>query len=169
MPIPFTIRFIKHESKKENDDVLHITKTADGFLWEFQDVNVRVPHVVTYKCWSTVTSRLYTLMKAVAADQDPVKNIQVDTPAFPCILFSHNSLTPQVIDTIVDCFTGASHNWPERDEMPPLVRQTTTDDLPCRQTPSATEGDDGYTTPHRPTESENTVPRRSKRRHTFYE
>jgi hypothetical protein len=149
MSIPFVIHFIKHESKKENDDILTITKTADGFLWEFQDANVRLPHVVTYKCWSVVTSRLYTLMKAVAADHDPVKNVQVDTPAFPCILFSHNSLTPKVIETIADCFAGAATNWPERDQMPPLVPHT----------PSVTE-DEGYT----PYRAGNTRPR-----HTFYE
>jgi hypothetical protein len=154
--VAFTIRFIKSvnstvDDKKENDDVIRITKDGENFIWNFKDAHISSSMVVTYTCWSKVVSALYTLLKSAAIDTEPAACIQVFAPGFPSFLLTPNSLSTKAIETVVDCFTAMSHNWPEYECVSDDDSIVLDDDTSI------------YETPVRPTSRPMALPRRSLR------
>jgi hypothetical protein len=130
MSIPFRIRFLNNSNDKHSDDVLTIKKVDDGFLWSFRDSHEKHAQTTVLSQPYAVVERVQTMLSLFAVDSAPAKEVQVDTPGFPTVLFKASEVSAN-IGLVRNALYQVLDAWPEwdrhcsrhtsHDDMPPLV------------------------------------------------
>ena len=131
---PFVIRFIKDTSKVAGDDILRVSRNADGtFQWKYQDNTLKAPHTATLATAYDLYDRAEALLDMVVADKEPPTEIQVDAPGFPSIIIKHSELRYET-PTILSVLRLTAKAWPTTEvivkKKVAAVRDTTYDDMP---------------------------------------
>ena len=114
MHVPYRIRFLNNSSDQTKDDILTIKKVDDGFLWQFRDSNENHLQTLTLSQPYNVVDRVQTMLDLFAVDSAPAKEVQIDTPGFPTVLFKASEVSAN-IGLVRNALYQVLDAWPEWD------------------------------------------------------
>jgi hypothetical protein len=124
-----TIQLIRNPNNKKNDDTITIrpTSTEDVVYLRYQDSAIESKHEMRLTN-DDLCHYFVSLFHVMSYDTDPFEFVQINCPAFPCILLSvkdlgYESLRLRLQSMIQFTLRTSFVKMDDDDEMPPLENQ----------------------------------------------
>jgi hypothetical protein len=124
-----TIQLIRNSNNKKNDDTITIrpTSTEDVVYLRYQDSAIESKHEMRLTN-DDLCHYFVSLFHVMSYDTDPFEFVQINCPAFPCILLSvkdlgYESLRLRLQSMIQFTLRTSFVKMDDDDEMPPLENQ----------------------------------------------
>jgi hypothetical protein len=121
-----TIQLIRNSNNKKNDDTITIrpTSTEDVVYLRYQDSAIESKHEMRLTN-DDLCHYFVSLFHVMSYDTDPFEFVQINCPAFPCILLSvkdlgYESLRLRLQSMIQFTLRTSFVKMDDDDEMPPL-------------------------------------------------
>lgn len=121
-----TIQLIRNSNNKKNDDTITIrpTSTEDVVYLRYQDSAVESKHELRLTN-DDLCHYFVSLFHVMSYDTDPFEFVQINCPAFPCILLSvkdlgYESLRLRLQSMVQFTLRTSFVKMDDDDEMPPL-------------------------------------------------
>jgi hypothetical protein len=124
-----TIQLIRNSNNKKNDDTITIrpTSTEDVVYLRYQDSAIESKHEMRLTN-DDLCHYFVSLFHVMSYDTDPFEFVQINCPAFPCILLSvkdlgYESLRLRLQSMIQFTLRTSFVKMDDDDDMPPLENQ----------------------------------------------
>jgi len=131
-----TIQLIRNVDNKKDDDVITIRPTStEGVVYlRYQDSDNKSKHELRLTN-DELSHYFVSLFHVMSYDTDPFKSIQVNCPAFPCVLLSVKDLGYESLrlrlQSMIQLTLKTSFAKAEEDDMPPLEGYDNSRDCEC--------------------------------------
>ena len=108
---PFTVRFIRDTDDSSTDSVVKIVPVSNNqYEWIYRESDRSNLHMMTLLSFP-LHARMEVLLKMLEFDIDPVKEVQIDAPGCPQVLFKHCDI-PKMSRNILDILSQTMRFWP---------------------------------------------------------